>query len=543
MISHIRLQNHKALKVADLTSLGKVNVICGTNNSGKTTLLERLASGKETLLAQSLQGDHETIVELERELKMPSNQTLIVLGHPMVPGTFLEKATLLPETIRRTLNAFPRIFDEIAPFRTEMLKNAVEVVAENKRAGASFRFDINSFLGKETFRSQLNELLDSQLARFFEKRVPPPPSADKIVLVTPKRKVSSVSPIAVGKEVKPDGEGLIQRLFYLKSKLPETPGRRFFDRYWKAFEEISRFKFDIEMDAESDSFKLYFAPTDSDTWRFADDCGLGLRELMVHLYFSLEATKTLVLIEEAENHLHPEMQRRLLWYLKEKTSDSKQFVLTTHSSVYLDTAFVDRVFQSRVSGGEVVVDDATSKATLLNNLGHSVADNLVSDLVIAVEGSGDKEVLTELLKRKGILGKYNIRFWILNGDAMASIDLEGFADRYSILVLLDSDPQSDDARKPFLTQCKRLNISVTKLKRYSIENYFPLALYRESFGEMIPAAKKELDPSKPVWGQLGSKVTRQAIKKGSRKFAAAVELEVIDSTDLGRFLREVQGRL
>lgn len=45
-VQHIQLKAHKGLKGATLPNLGKINVICGPNNSGKTTVLECIVNKK-----------------------------------------------------------------------------------------------------------------------------------------------------------------------------------------------------------------------------------------------------------------------------------------------------------------------------------------------------------------------------------------------------------------------------------------------------------------------------------------------------------------
>jgi len=54
---HIRLKTHKGLKAATLSDLGKINVVCGPNNSGKTTILECIAN--PSLSVQGKQFDAE----------------------------------------------------------------------------------------------------------------------------------------------------------------------------------------------------------------------------------------------------------------------------------------------------------------------------------------------------------------------------------------------------------------------------------------------------------------------------------------------------
>jgi len=54
---HIRLQTHKGLKGAILNDLQKINVVCGPNNSGKTTVLECAANPKLSLMGLTISGD------------------------------------------------------------------------------------------------------------------------------------------------------------------------------------------------------------------------------------------------------------------------------------------------------------------------------------------------------------------------------------------------------------------------------------------------------------------------------------------------------
>ena len=264
----------------------------------------------------------------------------------------------------------------------------------------------------------------------------------------------------------------------------------------------------------------------------AQDCGLGLQDLLVILFFALHSEYKVILIEEPESHLHPEMQKKLLAFLRNNTD--KQFFLSTHSNVFLNNAYVDRVFFTSFRD-TVIVDDATSKASMLDDLGYSVADNLISDVVILVEGPSDIPVLEEFLIKRGIDKKYNIKMWPLGGDIMDQVDLSVLVQSYSIIAIIDKDPGSDKVRKRFIKNCTTNGIPVHKLQRYAIENYFTVEALRQVLGSQIQADISDINPDKKLEEQI-----RLNVKKNNRRIARAMSWEDIKDTDLAKFFTKVE---
>lgn len=211
----------------------------------------------------------------------------------------------------------------------------------------------------------------------------------------------------------------------------------------------------------------------------------------------------------------------------------KQFFLSTHSSVFLNTQFADRVFTCRMTDS-VHVENATSRAAALTALGYSIADNLVSDLVVLCEGPKDKLVLEEFFQKMGLPEKANIKVWPLGGDIMDQLDLSVFQESHKLIALIDNDPGSSAIRKRFQKKCEELKVPVTRLKRYAIENYFSLAAISAYMKGQMPADITELAHDKPVSEQLGFEV-----KKNGGKIVREMKLEEIKGTDLEEFLNQV----
>jgi len=169
--------------------------------------------------------------------------------------------------------------------------------------------------------------------------------------------------------------------------------------------------------------------------------------------------------------------------------------------VFLNTQFADRVFLCRMIDS-VHIENATSRAVMLTELGYSIADNLVSDLVVLCEGPKDKPVLDEFFRKMGLLERSNIKVWPLGGDIMDQLDLSVFQEAHQLIALVDGDPGSSLVRKRFLKKCEELKIPVTRLERYSMENYFSLGAIASVMKGQMPTGVTQLDPKKPVPDQL-----------------------------------------
>ena len=56
---------------------------------------------------------------------------------------------------------------------------------------------------------------------------------------------------------------------------------------------------------------------------------------------------SIICIEEPESHVHPEMQKKFLSFVKERKQ--KQFIFSTHSNIFIDPNIADKIFYSYFS--------------------------------------------------------------------------------------------------------------------------------------------------------------------------------------------------
>jgi 5S rRNA maturation endonuclease (ribonuclease M5) len=488
MIQYLKIPTTKALKETQLLDLGKINVICGKNNSGKTTLLEAIYSSQRSI---------GKIVD--KDTTEFFYQHLAWLTERYSSGTH----ETIEQRIRRALR---------------------ETVRTDELWFADQKGDFAHKISQIVRLSEANQSTVKAWEQFFTDDF-------KTILLPPKRQLELIQTVRSDQEVLPSGEGILNALFYAKNQDTASDLNRGYQLLSNAFIEISSgYTFDVFF-LHNNQVSLSFAYKDR-SYIHAKDCGLGLQDLLVILFFSLHPEYKIILVEEPESHLHPEIQKRLLAFFRDSTD--KQFFITTHSNVFLNNAFVDRVFFTTFNES-VVIDDATSRASILDDLGYSVTDNLVSDLIILVEGPSDVAVIEEFLIKLGLYEAYDIKMWPLGGDIMDQLDLSVLVQSYSIIALLDNDPGSDKIRRRFIRNCEENGITVHRLQRYAIENYFSLRALRQVFSVQIPADITEIKPDEKLEDQIGMNV-----KGTTRRISKAMTLGEIEGTDLHDFFGKVR---
>lgn len=122
---------------------------------------------------------------------------------------------------------------------------------------------------------------------------------------------------------------------------------------------------------------------------------------------------TVLLIEEPEAHLHPQLQIKLIKYLESLTEkyDNMQIIITTHSPVLASSVSVDNLIHISENNGSIdaiqlsKLDLGTSKNFINRWLDITKSTLLFSKGVILVEGISESMVIPELSKI--VLNKYN----------------------------------------------------------------------------------------------------------------------------------------
>lgn len=510
MIPNLLVSSHKGIVSLSLCDLEGLNVLAGKNNSGKSSILEAIA--------------------LPGKVQIGAVITSHLIGNCNARFAAAAKSYLDNPKVSKARSLFS-IF----------LENRKNSILYEREAG-SFTSELLDFINSNahsSFRSeslQLSECVDvvfEGLRAFMNFSGGP-------CLIPAKRLLDREGTLDFAKAAHfaASGSQMLSHLFFLKNQ-PVSSAE--FEKYREVLAAFGWITDGLEFNLVPHlDGRIHLIFSDSwGNWHPAADCGLGLHDILVITAFTILSSSNIVMIEEPENHIHPDKQRRLLKFLSD--FKNRQFFLSTHSNIFLDPSYVGRSFFVKRSNAGVEVEDRTHRTTLLKSLGYSISDNIGCDLIVLTEGPNDGPVLEELCKKLGFWEDYTIRFWPIGGDTMSRFDFRLIADSYDskrILALIDSDPGSAPARKKFQANCDAAGIECIKLERYSIENYATLDVIRNCAALNQVVSIEELKPNRSTDSQLGF-----SIKKWMPYFIKSMSMEDLHGTDLLQFGETIRTRL
>ena len=494
MYKIIKISKSDRFEAYEMTELGSINIICGKNNSGKSTLLNEIQSLQNISIGKQVTNSDAEYIYNETISKMHWN------------------------------------------IDSQNVRDSYKRIINNATSGIWYSNDANRFIEhledqkNNNYNSRMLDIPTDALKSAFKSIIL---GNENIVLIPAKRQLENIVSISTGSEVQPDGREVINKLFYLQNQPDSSEENTAFLKINEAFEHISDgYKFNITPN-QHNSIQLQFN-LKNNIWHNSKDCGLGLQDLLIILFFAIASDKTIILLEEPENHMHPGMQKKLLYFLQDNSKD-KQYFISTHSNVFVNNSFVDRVFLTSYINGLISIKDTTSRSDALQNIGYSVTDNLIADLVILVEGPSDIPVLSQFLIKMGIYDKYDIKMWPLGGDIMDQVDISILSESHKTIALIDGDPYSTHNRNKFREKCDKLGVECFKLKRYAIENYFTIDAIRSNVPNApIPDNMQIIDTNKKLEEQIGWNV-----KKNNLAITKTMSLDDIKNTDLFEFLSRI----
>ena len=131
-----------------------------------------------------------------------------------------------------------------------------------------------------------------------------------------------------------------------------------------------------------------------------ESLGMGIHEVVILAAGATVVTNQIVCIEEPEIHMHPLLQKKLITYLNEHTSN--QYFITTHSTHIIDlpdSSIFHVTYNGKVSEVQYV-EKTEERSQICQNLGYKPSDLMQSNVVIWVEGPSDRTYLNYWIRNK-----------------------------------------------------------------------------------------------------------------------------------------------
>ncbi len=350
MISQLHIRNFRSIQSADL-NLGKITVLTGANNSGKSSFIYALLALKNIVNNPNQSIDNFlnlpfiNLGGFEQAVFNKNNELPIVVGCNALMHEFEVdyRISFSPNSSHISLSILQPIEDSYGlsvsfPYPANKKLNV-------KINGKTAEYEWNGFTAQDTDRTPLDTLpmLIHHLGPFN----------------LPVKTISEIDfvPLRRGFTKPYYGNVILQADIATEDEIATllAVDQYLANRVAVYLEKIVDRKFSVFKIPDISSF--YLQTKDNKTGFIADlvNEGLGTNQLVTILAKVLQLKNKFICIDEPEIHLHPSIIDRLVSVMIEiAEQEGKQFLISTHSEHFI-TALLNSVVKKEISNNDVKV--------------------------------------------------------------------------------------------------------------------------------------------------------------------------------------------
>ncbi len=246
-----------------------------------------------------------------------------------------------------------------------------------------------------------------------------------------------------------------------------------------------------------------------------DSLGTGIHELIIMAAAVTLVDDAIFCVEEPEIHLHPELQKKFVEYIRSNTNN--QYLISSHSNAFFDLPGVN-IYRCRLQDGTTrcdLVSEAKERHALLRDLGYRPSDLLQSNYIIWVEGPSDRLYFKHWIQAKAPELTEGLHYTIMfyGGRLLAHLcydnpEVEDFVTlarlNRSACIVIDSDKDKTHSRinrtkRRVKNDFERNSCLTWVTNGRTIENYIPESDYNEAVAKIHPKTKRHIK-----WSRFGN---------------------------------------
>ena len=386
-ISTVKLNNFRCFANVNIELSKGINLIIGSNNSGKSTLLKSVAWLQEGAFVsiddlRTFEKSGSVQIRLNDALHFFSENNPVATSVASIPDWQSERSPDISPKVDMSRESVEIDF-ETYPIDS----NSVWVKKDRQKSVGALDIVNNSVRNMTKYSLRISNVMPKNFIQPYLSR----------------RKVSSYSEkinSSAINTVTGDFSNLYAKIDYLSNS--QAPKHKQ-DQYEKACKDILGF---LVTTIYSDGGKKAVYSINNSL--SVESMGEGIPNLLGLITDLCLVDDKLFLIEEPENDIHPKALKKLLKLITEK-SDTNQFIITTHSNIvvkYLGSQSESKVFRVKTDFEEEVptstVDEVgnspEARLEVLEELGYEFFDfDIWSGWLILEESSAEKIIREYLI--------------------------------------------------------------------------------------------------------------------------------------------------